>query len=118
MHIHLGLKHKNVRKEHRALARNNKTVAMSERSRYFVALDHITFVAGIVGPFTVIPQVYEIFSTHQAGSVSATSWILMTIVTFPWIFYGIAHKDKAIIVSFILWEVVNVMVVVGALMYG
>lgn len=117
MHIHLGLKHKSIRKEQEIL-RKKQGLPSIPRSRYFIALDKITFIAGIVGPFTVIPQVYEIFSTHQANGVSAISWILMSIVTFPWIFYGVAHKDKTIIVSFILWEIVNLMVVAGALMYG
>ncbi len=46
------------------------------------------------------------------------TWALIFVVTFPWILYGIAHKDKSIIVSFILWEVVNLAVVVGVLMYS
>ncbi len=112
MHIHLGLKHKRQRKEQALL--NGPT---PHRSKYFRNLDKITFIAGIIGPFTVIPQIYEIFVLHQAGGVSYISWMLMFIVTFPWIFYGITHKDKAIIVSFILWEIVNLLVFVGALMY-
>jgi hypothetical protein len=42
----------------------------------------------------------------------------MFIVTFPWILYGLAHKDKTIIASFILWEVANLLVVIGVLRYG
>ncbi len=119
MHIHIGLKHKRIRKEQEQamLHKQGLAPAVPSQTKYLVALDKITFVAGIVGPFTVLPQVYQIFSTHQAAGVSATSWILMSIVTFPWIFYGIAHKDKTIIVSFILWEIVNLMVVAGALIY-
>ena len=45
------------------------------------------------------------------------TWLLIFIVTLPWIFYGIAHKDKSIIVSFSLWEVVNLAVVVGVIIY-
>jgi len=118
MHLHLGLKHKRIRKEQEMLSKQGSASIPPIHSSYFIALDKITFVAGIIGPFTVLPQVYEIFSTHQAAGVSATSWILMSIVTLPWIFYGVAHKDKTIIVSFILWELVNILVVVGALMYG
>ncbi|MGI0102795.1 MAG: PQ-loop domain-containing transporter [Nitrosotalea sp.] len=81
-------------------------------------LDRITFFAGVVGPFTILPQVYEIFSTKNASGVSLTSWILMFVVTLPWIFYGMAHKEKSIVVSFILWEVVNLFVIAGILMYS
>lgn len=83
-----------------------------------VFLDKLTFVVGIIGPFTVLPQIYSIFSTKSASGVSLTTWLLIFIVTFPWILYGVAHKDKSIIVSFILWEVVNLTVVTGVVMYG
>lgn len=86
-------------------------------TRYTKFLDRLTFIAGIVGPFTVLPQIYSIFSTHSAQGVSLMTWLLIFIVTLPWIFYGIAHKDKSIIVSFSLWEVVNLAVVVGVIIY-
>jgi|ERR1019366_6122532 uncharacterized protein with PQ loop repeat len=85
---------------------------------YLVLLDKITFVAGVVGPFTVLPQIYGIFSTHSATGVSLMTWALIFIVTLPWIFYGVAHREKSIIVSFILWEVANLLVVIGVLLYG
>lgn len=80
-------------------------------------LDKVTFVAGVLGPFTVLPQIYQIYITHHAADVSATSWALMFIVTMPWIFYGLAHRDKSIVISFILWEVMNALVFIGALLY-
>lgn len=85
---------------------------------YIVFLDKLTFVAGVVGPFTVLPQTYTIFHTKSAVGVSLATWVLIFIVTFPWILYGMAHKDKNIIISFFLWEVVNLSVVVGVLLYG
>ena len=74
-------------------------------------------MVGVVGPFTVLPQIYSIFTEKSAAGVSLLTWVLIFIVTFPWILYGIAHKEKSIIVSFILWEVVNLLVVVGVIMY-
>ncbi len=88
------------------------------QTRYTIFLDKLTFVAGVVGPFTVLPQIYSIFSSQSATGVSLATWLLIFIVTLPWVFYGIAHKDKSIIVSFSLWEVVNLTVVIGVLMYG
>jgi uncharacterized protein with PQ loop repeat len=104
----LGLRHKHERsKEH----------LTHTQTSYTIFLDKLTFVVGVVGPFTVLPQIYSIFSTHSAKGVSIFTWALMFIVTFPWILYGVAHKDRSIIVSFILWEVVNLTVVIGILLY-
>lgn len=105
---YLGLRHKHKR---------SKTHRKESKSRYIIFLDKLTFVVGVIGPFTVLPQIYTIFSTHSALGVSAATWLLIFVVTFPWILYGIAHKDKSIIISFTLWEVVNLTVVVGVLLY-
>jgi uncharacterized protein with PQ loop repeat len=105
---YLGLRHKY---EHR------RGVKKPPKSPYIVFLDKLTFIVGVIGPFTVLPQIYTIFSTKSAAGVSLATWALIFIVTFPWILYGVAHKEKSIIVSFILWEVVNLTVVVGVLLY-
>lgn len=106
---YLGLRHKY---ERRVGLKKEKS------SKYIKLLDKLTFIAGVIGPFTVLPQIISIFSSHSAAGVSATTWALIFIVTFPWVLYGFAHKDKSIIVSFILWEVANLTVVIGVLMYG
>lgn len=103
---YLGLRHKHER----SLTEHQKTP-------YVAFLDKLTFVAGVVGPFTVLPQVYTIFTTKSATGVSLLTWALIFIVTFPWVLYGIAHKEKNIIVSFTLWEIVNLLVVVGVVLY-
>jgi len=106
---YLGLRHKYERRQ---------GLKKQQRTPYIIFLDKLTFIVGVIGPFTVLPQIYTIFSTHSAKGVSLATWALIFIVTFPWILYGLAHKDKSIIVSFTLWEIVNLSVVIGVLIYG
>lgn len=107
---HLGLRHRHERtKEHRSHNKNP--------TAYIRVLDKVTLIIGVVGPVTVLPQIYSIFSTQSAAGVSAITWFLMFLVTLPWIFYGMAHNDKTLIASFTLWEVVNLTVAVGAIIY-
>lgn len=106
---YLGLRHKYERTQRFKLRRTPP---------YHIFLDKLTFVAGVIGPFTVVPQIYSIFATKSAAGVSLMTWALIFIVTFPWILYGVAHKEKSIIVSFILWEIANLLVVVGVVLYG
>lgn len=105
---YLGMRHKFERRQ---------AALKQSKSPYIIFLDKLTFVAGIVGPFTVLPQIYSIYHSHSATGVSLATWLLIFIVTFPWILYGVAHEDKSIIASFTLWEVVNLTVVFGVLMY-
>jgi len=98
--------------------RRRKDAGEKKRSPYIVFLDKMTFVIGVIGPFVVVPQIWSIFSTQSAEGVSMMTWLLMFIVTFPWVLYGLAHRDVAIISSFTLWEIANATVVVGVLLYG
>lgn len=104
-----GLRHKYERKQ---------GLKQQRKSSYIVFLDKLTFVVGVIGPFTVLPQIYSIFTTKSAAGVSPITWALIFVVTFPWILYGLAHKERSIIVSFILWEIMNLTVVIGVLLYG
>lgn len=106
---YLGLRHKYER---------NTGVKKQRDGGYIKFLDKLTFIVGIIGPFTVLPQIYTIFSTKSAAGVSLETWALIFIVTFPWILYGMAHKERSIVVSFALWEVVNLAVVIGVMIYG
>lgn len=105
---YLGMRHKYERRQIKS---------KKPKSKYIVFLDKLTFVVGVIGPFTVLPQIYTIYTTKSAAGVSLATWALIFIVTFPWILYGIAHKEKSIIVSFILWEIMNLLVVIGVLLY-
>lgn len=106
---YLGLRHKYERKV---------GIKKTHKTRYTVFLDKVTFIAGVIGPFTVVPQIYSIFSTRSAQGVSLSTWLMIFIVTFPWVLYGLAHKEKSILISFTLWEIANLAVVVGVLLYG
>ncbi|MCR4325227.1 MAG: hypothetical protein NUV59_00255 [Patescibacteria group bacterium] len=109
---HFGMRHKVLRREGEA------PHEAPRRSRYIVALDKVTFVAGIIGPFTALTQVLEIFAKGTAEGVSLAFWVLIFMVTLPWIFYGIAHRDASILVHFLLWEVMNVLVIISILTFS
>lgn len=89
-----------------------------KKSAYVRFLDRATLIIGIIGPFVVVPQIYSIFSTQSAEGVSLMTWFLMVVVNLPWVLYGIAHKNKALIISFTLWEIFNGMVMLGVILYG
>lgn len=99
-------------------AKRKQTAKKQPASRYHAALNKLTFFAGIAAPLTILPQIYNTYTTQSAAGLSLASWVLITIVTFPWILYGIAHRDKTILASFTLWEIVNITMVFGILLYG
>lgn len=81
-------------------------------------LDHIAIAAGIIGPIMTLPQVYQIFALQNAAGVSAVSWGAFAILDIPFILYGVVHRDRLIIVTYILWIVMNTAVAAGAIIYN
>ena len=81
-------------------------------------LDRTVYAVGLLGPAMTFPQMYLIFITHNAAGVSVLSWAAYAVFDVPWILYGVVHKEPVLVFTYSLWFIVNVIVVLGALMYG
>ncbi len=104
----LGLRHIHRRKTHHKGLSNHKD---------HTPLDYLVYFCAIAGPVMTIPQIYLIWVNKNASGVSITSWLAYTLLTFVWIYYGIVHKDKPILITNILWLIVNGLVTLGAIIY-
>jgi len=81
-------------------------------------LDKIIYAVGVAGPLITIPQIYKIWVDHNASGVSVVSWSGYTVFAVIWLLYGIAHKEKPIIVTYIAVIIANIFVTVGTFIYG
>lgn len=81
-------------------------------------LDTVVLVAGVLGPLMTIPQIAKIYFVQDAAGVSVISWGMYALLDIPWIIYGIAHHSRPILTTYLLWFIVNALVVVEALVYG
>jgi len=70
-------------------------------------LDKLLMVIAIVSPLMSLPQVFSLYSSKVAGSLSLLSWSSWALFNIPWIIYGFVHKQKPIIVMYILWFLMN-----------
>ncbi|MBC8495945.1 hypothetical protein H8D36_07350 [archaeon] len=81
-------------------------------------LDRAVYVAGIVGPIMTIPQILKIWVERNAAGVSVYSWIAYAICSSFWLAYGIVHKEKPIIITYTLWIILDIFIIIGTFMYG
>lgn len=82
------------------------------------ALDKAIYPIAVIGPLLTIPQILKIWIGQNAVSISLFSWTAFTIPAAVWILYGIAHKEKAIILCNTAWILSYILVISGALLYG
>ncbi len=81
-------------------------------------LDRIIYIAGLIGPLMTLDQIYRIWVQQNASGVSVLSWFTYFVIAFIWVAYGIAHKEKPIILIYSIWIVLDAFIVVGTLMFG
>lgn len=81
-------------------------------------VDRLTYSAAILEPLFTLPQVYLIFHNKTAAGVSISAWIGYELLTFIWLWYGVTHKERVIIVYQGLFAVLQAAVIIGAVLYG
>lgn len=81
-------------------------------------MDKAIYVIGIAGPIMTIPQLTKIWIEKNAVGVSAISWFAYLIIAFFWLIYGVMHKEKPIILTFGVWIILDILIVIGILMYS
>ncbi len=77
----------------------------------------LMYAVAFVGPLTTYPQVYEIFMQHSVKDVSPWTWIGYQLLAVLWIIYGFKQKDKPIILTEMMWFVMQGLVLVGFYLY-
>jgi uncharacterized protein with PQ loop repeat len=80
-------------------------------------VDHLMSGAAVVHPLTALPQVYTIYATQNVEGVSLLTWFGFMTLGLVFLAYGIVHKMKPFIVTQILWFAIDLLIVVGVLLY-
>lgn len=81
-------------------------------------INKIILVAAIIQPLGTIPQIIVVYAKHNATSISISSWLLYLFFDLLWLWYGLAEKQKAIVVSSLLFTILEGLVAVGGFLYG
>ena len=75
-------------------------------------------VASIIHPLTTIPQVVTIYQTQNASGVSLITWLGFMVIGGIFLAYGIVHKLTPFIVNQVIWFILDLLIVVGVILYG
>ncbi len=81
-------------------------------------LDNFLLVVAVLGPLVSIPQLIRIYFMKNISGVSIITWIFFAVGAIPWVAYGVVHKEKPIVISYALWFLLSVLIVIGILVYG
>lgn len=81
-------------------------------------IDTLIYFGGIIGPVMTVPQLYKIWSTKNATGVSFISWAAYAIGSAFWVWYGITHKQKPLIITYGLFLIIEILIVIGTFLFS
>ncbi len=96
------------------MATHNVRRYTKKTSKQKSEIDKLVYFAIVIGPLLTVPQVYSIWVQGQTG-VSLISWFAYLLASMIWLFYGIKHHDRPIIITEVVWITLEVLIVLGLL---
>ena len=93
---------------HKHKSKTKKPIDQIDRFVYFFAFG---------APFFEIPQLYTIYSQQSAQNVSLITWGFFSIASLTWLIYAIHHRLKPMIISYLLFFIVELLTAIGILIY-
>ena len=86
-----------------------------DKRREHKTFDRLTYVTGILLPILTIPQAYSVLVDKSTDGVSLVTWSFYLLSSTLFAIYGIVHKEKLLMVTYIPFVVVEAAIVIGIL---
>lgn len=81
-------------------------------------LNFVITIVATASPLITIPQLFDIYTRRDATGVSSATWLMYIFTASIWFYYGVIHKEKAIIINGVLGIFLGASIFFGTLIYG
>ncbi|MBD3261904.1 MAG: hypothetical protein GF334_09610 [Candidatus Altiarchaeales archaeon] len=80
-------------------------------------IEKLAYVAGVASPVVTLPQLFQIWITHDASGISLITWISYLLIVTIMTLYGIVHKEKPLIIMYGSLIIIDLLIIIGAILY-
>lgn len=81
-------------------------------------LDWLIYGVSILAPVMNLPQLYEVWYYRDASGVSLISWASFAVFSVLWLFYGVVHRERPLIVMHAFLAIEQALIALGTAVYG
>jgi len=81
------------------------------------ALEYLVFFFTFATPLLEIPQAIEIFANQSAQNVSLWTWGFFCLDNLVWIAFALRKRWLPVLLTSILYEIIEVTIFIGILLY-
>lgn len=75
------------------------------------------YAVAILSPLATVPQIYDVFVHRNVAGLSLISWILYGVLNIVWIAYGLIHKEAPIVISNVIFALLNFSIAFGVVIF-
>jgi uncharacterized protein with PQ loop repeat len=79
--------------------------------------DYMLYFFAVATPLFEIPQAYDIYSNHSAANVSLVTWGFFCIDNLVWIVYAWRKRLIPVLLTSLLYELLEIAIVLGIILY-
>ena len=79
------------------------------------AFEKLMLLVAVVEPLMTMPQVIEIYGHSGPHSISLVTWAMYFAASILWVIYGLKTRNRPIMISGLLWVIMDGAVVAGVL---
>ena len=83
-----------------------------------VLLDKLVYAAALASVLLTVPQVLQVWASKSVQGISIISWSAYTFTATLWSLYGYYHKEKMLMLLYLAFALLNLLVVIGTLIYS
>lgn len=94
---------------------------MSKHQKYFnngQIIGWAMYVAAFIMPLTNLPQIIQLYQTQVATGLSLQTWVMYLVFGLIPLLYAINNNIKPLIITNVLWTLINIVMIVGILRFG
>lgn len=95
-------------------AHAHKQLAKKQKRTVF---DNFMYIFAFTTPLFELPQLIDIISSKHASNISLITWGYLAISSLIWLIYGIKKRMRPLIVSYILYVVVEFSIAIAIILF-
>jgi uncharacterized protein with PQ loop repeat len=80
--------------------------------------DYVLYFFMIATPLFELPQAWKIYTTHSAADVSLSTWGFFVLSNVAWIMYAARNRLIPLIVTYSMYMIIEITIVVGIVLYS
>lgn len=80
--------------------------------------DYIVYFFTIATPLFELPQAYAIYSSQSAEDVSLLTWSFFLLDNLVWIIYAIKRRVIPLLITTMLYLILEIIIVIGIVIYS